>query len=113
MNRKQRRKLDRLIETKGFGKVIDAVSKSQTFVDGDKVILRYNKIVNREDYTYKTDAYRAFVELNKDRVFTVHRVNMMREHSLIEFVEDESSPKWLWCDVDLRRAADGDKTQVL
>lgn len=101
MSRKQRRKL------------VKSMPKSQTFVDGDKVTIRYDKIVSREDYTYKTEAYRAFIESNRGKVFTVHRINAMKDHSLIEFEEDTSFPKWLWCDVDLCKASDEDKTRVL
>ena len=113
MNRKQRRKLDRVVGMKGFGKVVDAATSAPVLSEGDRVMIRHDQIVNRTDYVSKNEAYKAFIEQNRDTVFTVHKVNAEKEHSLIELAEDESRPKWLWWEGDLRKIFNADKTHVL
>ena len=110
MNRKQRRKLDRAVGVNGFGKLMDAMTSTPVFSDGDKVKLRYEQIAKRTDYASKTENYRRFISENRDKVFTVRRITPGKEHSLIELVEDTSEPKWLWWDGDLKRISDEDKT---
>lgn len=73
--------------------------------DGDKVKINIVKIMSRQDFESKTQKYKEWLYANSDSVFTVRRVNVAREHSLIELVEDRTTPKWLWWDGDLVRGA--------
>ena len=107
MNRKSRRKLDKTVGVKGFGTVVSAMSSGPVFSEGDRVVIRYEQIVNRKDFAAKNDLYKVFLEENRDKVFTIHKVSQGKDHSLIELVEDPSVPKWLWWEGDLCRV---DKT---
>ena len=91
------------MKRKQMEQLLDAMSKEVIFRDGDRVRINAAKITARRDFENKTNKYREWVYANSDKTVTVHRVNTELEHSLIEFVEDRSAPKWLWWDGDLVR----------
>ena len=65
--------------------------------EGTKVKLNYQNITNHPDYARKVNAYKDFIETNKNKVFTVE-YDKIGKHSpiLVCLKEDKSKVKWLF-----------------
>lgn len=72
--------------------------------EGEKVKLNYDQITGRKSWHKYNPVYKAFVEANKDRIFTVEfdEVHETRP-SLVCLAEDDKEVKSLWWEGDLIR----------
>lgn len=65
--------------------------------EGTKVKLNYDNITNDPNYPNKVQAYKDFVENNKDTVFTVeYDEKYTNKPLLVVLKEDTNEVKWLW-----------------
>lgn len=83
-----------------FLKLYDATTKSEEFGrtlvnDGDRVMLNIKSITESSVYERKTDNYKAYVENNKDTVFTAVSC---KTPGLYTFAEDDT---WFFLGSDL------------
>ena len=73
------------------------VDEESVIEEGAKVKLNYDGIVNDPNYPKKVQAYKDFVENNKDTVFTVEYDEKYKNNPLLVMLkEDTSEVKWLW-----------------
>lgn len=73
------------------------VDEADVIAEGTKVKLNYDSIVNDPNYPNKVQAYRDFVENNKDTVFTVEYDEKYKNKPLLVMLkEDTNEVKWLW-----------------
>ncbi len=84
-----------------IGKLKKAIEYGWKFNNGDKVCLDLEKIKRHPEYDKRVPAYREFCEKNAGRVFTVEYDEGMRP-SVVCLAEDDSNPKWLFWDGDLK-----------
>lgn len=108
-NREERRKMSRRLKKTGLS--IDAATEllarrvqaaaAEPLSEGEQVRLNYDSIVNMPGYPKRTEAYRAFVEENRDRVFTVAYDDKHTSGRCVLLAEDPTEPKWLWWAGDL------------
>lgn len=116
MNREQRRKYERQLRTKGVSKedmnlFFKMLSSSpDDFKDGDKARINVERIQSHPDYEKMNPKYKKFLEDNKESVFTVILSKKGFNKSFVEFEEDTTEPKWLWCSDDLIKV-EGEKTE--
>ena len=101
MNREQRRNLDRASGVRGVGTVVSLYGSRRPIPDGARVRLNIDQIEARADYASKSDRYKAFLHAHTDTVFTVRHVGPDSRHSLVELLEDDTVPKWLFLEMDL------------
>lgn len=69
--------------------------------EGDKVRLNVTRIKSRKGYAKLTEAYKAFVDVSKDEVFTAH----VEMKNMVSFVEE---PRWLFWSGDLVKVTPGE-----
>ena len=75
--------------------------------EGEKVTLDYNRIISYPDWKQMREDYRNWVTEHKNDIFTVEFDPLKKErqtadyNSLVQFVEDETKPKWLFWAGDL------------
>ena len=73
------------------------VDKDSVIEEGAKVKLNYDSIVSDPNYPKKVQAYKDFVENNKDTVFTVEYDEKYKNNPLLVMLkEDTNEVKWLW-----------------
>lgn len=73
------------------------VDDDSVIEEGTKVKLNYDSIVNDPNYSRKVQAYKDFVENNKDKIFTVEYDERYTNNPLLVMLkEDETEVKWLW-----------------
>lgn len=73
------------------------VDKDSVIEEGAKVKLNYDSIVSDPNYPKKVQAYKDFVENNKDTVFTVEYDEKYKNNPLLVMLkEDTNEAKWLW-----------------
>lgn len=83
-------------------KIVDKlVKKYQQYKDsiqeGTKVKLNVKAIQGDRNYSRMTDQYKAFVEENKDTIFTVeYDEKFGKEPKIVMLKEDISDPKYYW-----------------
>ena len=86
--------------------IFDAQITDKDFIQaGEKVKLNYDLITSRPSYAGLTQRYVDWIEANKNNVFTVECVPNYEHKNpvIVELVEDESFPKWLFWIGDLVR----------
>jgi len=103
-NREQRRKLKKRLNKSGLS--LDAAMEllerrlqamaSDALLEGTKVRLNYESIVNQPSYSKRQQSYRDFVEANKETEFTVQYDDKHTSGKLVCLAEDTSEQKWLW-----------------
>jgi predicted site-specific integrase-resolvase len=77
--------------------VENQINNFEFLAEGTKVKLNYDEITSRPDYQRKQEKYRAFVENNKDKIFTVEYDERHREKPYLVCLEEDETPiKWLW-----------------
>lgn len=69
------------------------------FNEGDQVMLNLEHIANRGDFNTLNERYRAFVEDNQRKVFTVHIER--GEDSEEQLISLNEQPEWLFWSGDL------------
>ncbi len=74
--------------------------------EGDKVRLDIDRITKRKNYDETSEEYRAFVESNRERIFTAH-LYRNRENEFSAIIELVEEPKWLFWHGDLVRVENG------
>ena len=84
----------------------DAMENAPNIRDGDRVKLDIERIMGRFDYAQMSELYRAFVESNKDTVFTA-RAHRQREDGFSAIFSLAEAPEWLFWYGDLKRIEDG------
>ena len=73
------------------------VDEDAVIAEGAKVKLNYDSIISEPTYSKKVQAYKDFVENNKDTVFTVEYDEKYKNKPLLVMLkEDISEVKWLW-----------------
>ena len=73
------------------------VDEDAVIEEGAKVKLNYDSIVSDPNYPKKVQAYKDFVENNKDTVFTVEYDEKYKNKPLLVMLkEDTNEIKWLW-----------------
>ena len=73
------------------------VDEDAVIAEGAKVKLNYDGIISEPTYSQKVQAYKDFVENNKDTVFTVEYDEKYKNKPLLVMLkEDTSEVKWLW-----------------
>ena len=73
------------------------VDEDAVIEEGAKVKLNYDSIVSDPNYPKKVQAYKDFVENNKDTVFTVEYDEKYKNKPLLVMLkEDTNEVKWLW-----------------
>lgn len=129
MNREQKRELKKKIKKNPSLKKAYESSKdwyeniNPPLNEGDKVKLNYERITSYPNYAVvMRRIYQAFVEDNKDRIFTVEydpikkELNSPNVKYLVQLAEDESRPKFLFNSTDLiiveRAAVKEEKTEL-
>ena len=110
MNRKDRRDAVKKLREKGYSKgVAEGIvsflrdhnyTPPGNFADGDKVIINAEQIKSGRDWPDMNPMYKAFVERNAGRVFTVK----MEKGSLATFEEDNT---WWFYTGDLIHTEEG------
>ena len=109
MNREQRRALVKKARKNGMKKELAETyaaiaggtgthTPPTAWNEGDRVMLNIPAILARKNYDRMADAYKAFVQDAKDKVFTAH----VERPNLISLKED---PRWLFWSGDLLAAA--------
>lgn len=93
LNRKMRRKLAKKTKSKILRKF---KNKTILFQDGDKVKLKYDRIINRRNDL--SNKYIDFVESNKDKVLTVSNIDKLDFKDQVRLEEDM---RWIWHISDL------------
>lgn len=91
--------------------IFDAQIDDKDFIQaGEKVKLNYDLITNRPSYAGLTQKYIDWIEANKNNVFTVECVPNYEHKNpvIVQLVEDESFPKWLFWIGDLVRVESGE-----
>lgn len=120
MNRAERRNTVKNLQKKGMKRdsardFVDRVDYAEhSFAqeehwEGEKVKLNYDRITSYRDYPKMHQAYKDFVEENKDKVLTVEFDEIRKKEaeknkgksSLVQFAEDTNEPKFLFFGVDL------------
>ena len=116
MNREERRAAVKKLIKKGltkesaitFVKRMDSITTNPiTTWEGEKVTLDYNRIISYPDWKQMREDYRNWVTEHKNDIFTVEFDPLKKErqtadyNSLVQFVEDETKPKWLFWAGDL------------
>lgn len=116
MNREERRTAVKKLTKKGltkesaitFVKRMDSITTNPiTAWEGEKVTLDYNRIISYPDWKQMREDYRNWVTEHKNDIFTVEFDPLKKErqtadyNSLVQFVEDETKPKWLFWAGDL------------
>lgn len=116
MNREERRAAVKKLIKKGltkesaitFVKRMDSITTNPiTAWEGEKVTLDYNRIISYPDWKQMREDYRNWVTEHKNDIFTVEFDPLKKErqtadyNSLVQFVEDETKPKWLFWAGDL------------
>lgn len=116
MNREERRAAVKKLTKKGltkeraitFVKRMDSITTNPiTAWEGEKVTLDYNRIISYPDWKQMREDYRNWVTEHKNDIFTVEFDSLKKErqttdyNSLVQFVEDETKPKWLFWAGDL------------
>lgn len=117
MNREQRRADVKKHKKHGYTQkeaekitaVNDLLSRPRRYAAGDKVCLRYEKLVKQPDYATLRAEYREFVENHKTAVLTVEIPPEYEHRCLVTLAEDTHEPKWLWWEGDLRRPDEPDE----
>lgn len=113
LNREERRKLKRRLRNKGISpelatellmRRIQEIN-SPPLTEGERVTLNYDAIVKSPTYAQRPEAYRAFVEENRDREFTVAYDEKHTSGRMVVLAEDPTEPKWLWWSGDLTKTA--------
>lgn len=108
-NREQRRKMKKRLNKSGLSldmamelleRRIQAMSVD-ALPEGTKVLLNYDAIVNQPGYAKRQQAYKDFVENNKEKEFTVAYDDKHTSGKLVVLAEDTSVQKWLWHAADL------------
>ncbi len=110
-NREQRRKLKKRLNKSGLSvdTAIELLERrmqalaSEALPVGAQVKLDYDAIVNQPNYTKRQQAYKDFVEANKEKEFTVEYDEKHTSGKLVCLAEDTSEQKWLWHAADLIR----------
>ena len=76
---------------------------TNVLLEGTKVRLNYESLTQEPAYKNKRQAYKDFVEQNKDTIFTVEYDEKYKNNPiLVSLKEDNSQIKWLWhCEYDL------------
>ena len=108
-NREQRRKLKKRLSKSGISvdmaiELLDRRIKEMTadpIAAGTKVQLNYDRIVNSPGYNNCQQAYKDFVETNRDRIFTAAYDDKHQSGKIVCFEEDTSKERWLWYASDL------------
>lgn len=108
-NREQRRKLKKRLSKSGISvdmaiELLDRRFKEMNadpIEPGTKVQLNYDHIINSPGYTNRQQAYKDFVETNRDRIFTAAYDDKHQSGKIVCFNEDKSDQKWLWYASDL------------
>ena len=116
MNREQRRKYERQLRRKGvsnedvelFFKML--ASSDETVNDGDKVRINVERIRKHPDYEKMNPKYKQFLADNEDKIFTATKTKKGFNRSFVEFEEDSTDPRWLWCMDDLIKV-EGEETE--
>mgnify|MGYP003312847996 CR=1 FL=1 len=73
------------------------VDEESVIAEGSKVKLNYDSIINDPNYPNKVQAYKDFIENNKDTVFTVEYDEKYKNKPLLVMLkEDTNEVKWLW-----------------
>ena len=114
LNREERRKLKRRLRNRGISPELATEllarriqeMNSLPLQEGDVVRLNYDAIVNAPAYAQRSEAYRTFVEENRDRDFTVMYDEKHTSGRVVLLAEDPTEPKWLWWSGDLIRSAE-------
>ena len=117
MNREQRRTAIKKYRRKGlskqeaehFANVQEHLSQPRHFSAGDKVCLRYEKLIHEPGFEDRLPAYREFVKNHKTTVLTVEIPPEYEHRCLVTLAEDTHEPKWLWWEGDLRRPNEPDE----
>lgn len=113
-NREQKRKLKKRLARSGLS-VDDALDlltrrvqamNAEALPEGAKVRLNYDSIVDQPSYQKRQQAYRDFVEENRDKIFTVAYDDKHQSGKLVLLQEDTSEQQWLWHCADLIRVDD-------
>lgn len=85
----------------------DRTQNPVTTWEGEKVKLDYNRISTYPDWPEMRKEYREWVTVHKDDVFTVEfdpvkkKAKSQNVNKVVQFVEDTTSPKWLFFAGDL------------
>ena len=85
----------------------DRTQNPVTTWEGEKVKLDYNRISTYPDWPEMRKEYREWVTTHKDDVFTVEfdpvkkKAKSQNVNKVVQFVEDTTSPKWLFFAGDL------------
>lgn len=75
--------------------------------EGEKVKIDFERIYHYKDYEKLNPKYKEFIENNRSTVFTVEFDPYRKQHNtkdkenMVQLVEDESVPKWLFWAGDL------------
>lgn len=109
LNRSDRRKMGRRLRKTGISPEMAielferrlAQFAAQPLQEGTKVRLNYDEIVNAPGYDKKVKPYKAFVEENRDKVFTVAYDDKHTSGRMVVLAEDPSLQQWLWWSGDL------------
>ena len=86
-------------QAQSVAEILDEVRKPSGISVGDKVVLDYEKITNTQQWSGANPAYREFIDVHKDEVFTAEAAPAVegRVHKQIfQLAEDQSEPKWLF-----------------
>ena len=87
--------------TKGLDSEQEVMSKAY-LLEGEKVMLNVNKILASPDWPTRQEAYKDFVLINKNNVFTVmYDENYRHMPRIVRLAEDDSEQRWLFSDNDL------------
>lgn len=111
MNREEKRDYIKKLRKQGRSdqEIIRLIElKERSFVrkpldEGDKVKIDVEKIKSRKDYENMRNEYKLFIENNTNVIFTVEFDPKYQDHTLVVLKEDETKPKWLWWEGDLKR----------
>lgn len=101
MNQKELRDFKKKMNAAGMRDVIrkfvgEFGAQDNGLQDGDLVMLDYDRIMGRDDYSRLQDDYRTFVESHREQVFTVRVYRRRPGYAVL--IELEEAPKWLfWC----------------
>ena len=118
MNRAERRQYEKSMRKMGAKnseakRLSSMLKENNQLKEGDKVKINYEKITKEPDYDSRLATYKTFIEDNKDKILTVEfddKKAINGSHFLVQFVEDTSSPKWLFY-VDDLIAVEGDNNE--
>ena len=104
MNRAEKRKLAKKLKMK-YAELLESLEFKiedvtvEELPEGTKVKLKAEQILQQKDLNEK---YRAWVEANKDKVFTCEKdPTLPNDSKRVVLKEDESNPKWLFHVTDL------------